>query len=623
MKRLCEGLDRARRSRSRIAKEEALAAALAAIAGDSDDVALATATRLAIGRTLPVGDGRALGAGGSLLVEMASASSGYRPPIVGACAGATGDLGEAIGLLAARAPDAQTRPGLALDQIAKLFEALASTGNRTAKRRVLDAAFARATPLETKYLAKALLGSLRVGAQGGVVEGAVARAFGAPLDKVRRAGAIVTDLGEVAVLARHKRLDETRPRIGRPVAFMLASPIETIAAPLDPALYVMEDKIDGVRAQVHKAGDLVRIFARGLDDMTTAFPEVADAFRFATGGVALDGEIVAVLPDGRPRPFQALQARLRRVRPTPAQIAETKVAFVAYDILSDGERDLLELPWTERRACLEAFARTRAPGEAFALHPYAPVPRAPPAPEVPPAGAAAPGPSIPLRAAGMVARVDAAFEAARARGFEGLVLKRTDSPYDAGRRGQAWLKIKRAFATLDVVVTAAEEGHGRRAGVLSDYTFAVWNGDRLVDVGKAYSGLTDEEVDAMSTRLAALVRAGAGPRVRHARPVEPVVVLEVAFDGIQPSTRHDSGYALRFPRIVRIRDDKAPAEADRLETVASLFRTQVEAGHREDTPLEPAAPPRKRAPKARKHEGQLNLFGDLAASPSLGKPKGE
>jgi DNA ligase-1 len=215
--------------------------------------------------------------------------------------------------------------------------------------------------------------------------------------------------------------------------------------------------------------------------------------------------------------------------------------------------------------------------------------------------------------------IDAPFEAARARGFEGLVLKRVDAPYEAGRRGQAWLKVKRAFATLDVVITAAEEGHGRRAGVLSDYTFGVWKDERIVDVGKAYSGLTDEEIDAMSARLDGLTQPDAGGRGR-ARRVQPVVVLEVAFDGVQPSARHESGYALRFPRIVRVRDDKGPEQADRLETVAALFQTQVETGHREDAPGPPktrAAPRRPAVPKA-----QLNLFGDLGPTKPDAKGRG-
>jgi len=202
----------------------------------------------------------------------------------------------------------------------------------------------------------------------------------------------------------------------------------------------------------------------------------------------------------------------------------------------------------------------------------------------------------------------------RRRGHEGLLLKKSDSPYDAGRRGQAWIKVKRAFATLDVVVTAAEEGHGRRAGVLSDYTFGVWRGDEIVNVGKAYSGLTDVEIDDLTQRFKALTLERRG----GVRLVKPEIVLEIAFDGIQRSTRHKSGFALRFPRIVRIREDKRPTLADRLSAVEALFTSQLETGHREEAAPEPAETPAKnatrtsraRGPRKKTAEGQLSLFGD-------------
>jgi len=218
-------------------------------------------------------------------------------------------------------------------------------------------------------------------------------------------------------------------------------------------------------------------------------------------------------------------------------------------------------------------------------------------------------PAAPLPAdAPLDASIDAAFQAARARGHEGLVLKRADAPYDAGRRGQAWLKVKRAHATLDAVIVGAEEGHGRRAGVLSDYTFAVWKDEELVPIGKAYSGLTDDEIEAMTRRLEAMTLERRG----GLRLVRPEVVLEVAFDGIQRSSRHASGFALRFPRIVRIRDDKGPAEADRLAAVEALFEAQVATGHREEGP---GATDRKTSRKPAKKKdrvpaNQLSLFGD-------------
>jgi len=586
VKRIARALDVTRATRSRTGKEQAIADALASIAKDPDDadgLALATAARMAASQVVP------MGVGWSLLAEVMAAATGWDDEVLRACIRKTGDMGEAFGLLVARIEGAEDRPGVPLREVAQLFDALAASGNRAAKRRRLDEAFARATPIETKYLAKAILGGLRVGAQAGVLEGAIARAFALDIEDVRRAGALVTDPGQLAVLARDRRLNEAHVAIGRAVAYMLATPIETIASEIDPALHVSEDKIDGVRAQIHRMGNEVSIFARGLERVTDAFPDVVDAFRFAQGNVALDGELVAVAEDLRPRPFQALQARLHRKSPSAEDLAQTPVAFIAYDFLADERGDHLALPWTERREMLEEWARTRGPRARFAVNP-----------------------ARRLRAdAPLTEQLDAEFEAARSRGHEGVVLKRVDAPYEAGRRGQAWIKVKRAFATLDVVITAAEEGHGRRAGVLSDYTFGVWkliedgDGEReLVNVGKAYSGLTDEEIDAMTKRLEKLTVG----RYGSVRAVRPEIVLEVAFDGVQRSTRHKSGFALRFPRIVRIRHDKKPENADKLEGVEALFLSQIETGHREE-----AEPPKKRSKSKKKPEApsnQLSLFGD-------------
>jgi DNA ligase-1 len=431
---------------------------------------------------------------------------------------------------------------------------------------------------------------MRIGAQESVVVGAIARAFGAPVDRVRAAAALVTDVGELAVLARDGRLDDARLVAGKPAAFMLATPLETVASPIDPAAYVVEDKIDGVRAQAHRLADgTVVLFARGLDRVTDAFPEIAGALAGSPPALGrplvLDGEIVAVTDDGRPRPFQALQPRLKKTRPTAVDLAGARVALVAFDLLADDTGPLTALPWRERRARLETVVASLAATGTVRVNPAKPLPS-----------------GIPLTDS-----TEAAFAEARARGHEGLVLKRADAPYDAGRRGQAWIKVKRAHATIDAVIVAAEEGHGRRAGVLSDYTFAVWReladgtGEELVPVGKAYSGLTDDEIDAMTRRLDALtIERRGGVRV-----VRPDVVLEVAFDGIQRSTRHASGFALRFPRIVRIRDDKSPADADRVAAVEAIFSAQVASGHREQ---ETAGRPARK--KARAAENQLSLFGD-------------
>jgi len=590
---LAAALEAAKSTRSRIGKERALAAVFREIgdgAADPNGERLATAARLATGRTLPVGDGRSLGVGGSLMTELIVARTESPPDVVWTLARQTGDLGEAFGLLVERQEASEPRSGVSLEEVATLFAALASTGARAQKLALLDGVFARATALETKYLAKVILGSLRIGALGGVAEAAMARAFEVPLEEVRRAMALVTDPGTVAVLAKAGRLREARFELGRPVAYMLATPLEGVAQSIDCAAYVLEDKLDGVRAQIHKSGADIAVFARGLERVTTAFPEVVEAFRAADGNVALDGELVAMTPEGRPRPFQALQARLRRLAPSAETLDKTPVTFVAFDLLFDGDGDLLARPWFERRQAMERFAADRGPRRAFMM-----------------TEAASLRTDAPL-----ADQLDRAFDAARARGHEGVVLKRTDALYEAGRRGQAWIKVKRAFATLDVVITAAEEGHGKRAGVLSDYTFAVWKEDTLVNVGKAYSGLTDVEIEQMTLRLESITLERRG----GLRAVKPEIVLEVAFDGIQRSRRHKSGFALRFPRIVRIRDDKMPAEADRLDAVQDLFFAQVETGHREESPDAGLPPAEKisKVPRRKKRKAapnQLSLFDAL------------
>jgi DNA ligase-1 len=591
VRRLASALDRARACRSRTGKEEAIAAALRSIAEDGDDVALATAARMAAGRVLPVGDGRSLGVGWSVVLDVVRAATGHDDEVIFACSRKTGDLGEAFGLLLRRVEGSEQREGLPLREVAVLGDALASQPGRAAKRALLERAFARATPIETKYLCKALGGGLRIGAQEGVVEGAIGRAFGLSAESLRRAASLVTDPGELAVLAHRGRLGEARLAVGRPVAFMLATPIETLSSPIDPASYVLEDKIDGVRAQAHRSEEgAVALFARGLDRVTEAFPEVAGALAAAEGPVVLDGELIAVGESGRPRPFQSLQARLKKTRPTARDLAGVRVALVAFDLLADRQGSLLERPLLERRARLVDFVASLGTTDAIVLNPASSLPAHEPLDQA----------------------LDSAFAAARARGHEGLVLKRASSLYEGGKRGQAWVKVKRAHATLDVVVVGAEEGHGRRAGALSDYTFSVWRDGELLTVGKAYSGLTDDEIETMTRRLEAMTFERRG----GLRVVRPEIVIEVAFDGVQKSSRHASGFALRFPRIVRVRDDKLPAEADSIAAVEAIFAAQVASGHREPGV---ASHERKRTTEGRsqqrartraKPSRQLSLFGE-------------
>jgi DNA ligase-1 len=540
MQRLVHALDAVKATRSRKAKVKHLATLLRVLTPEE----LPVAARLILGRVLPVGDTRPFGVGWGLLAAAAAEASGQPAGAIGLKSRELGDLGDALEVILPT-----TNERLPLAEVPAFFERLAGTGDRAEKQKLLVDLFRHAAPWEARYLTKAILGELRIGVQLGIFEEAVAEAFALPIDDLRRASALTPDPGVLATMAAQRRLGEAAVVLGNPVAFMLASPAETVKEPLDPEHTVLEDKLDGVRAQAHIYDGKVRLFARGQDEVTSQFPEIARVLERLSRPLVLDGEVIAVKPDGGARPFQALQARLNRDTPSAAVMSATPVAFIAYDCLYDGE-PLLDRPWTERRAKLETLQ--------LAINPVSRLDRVKP----------------------VEAQVDDAFTRARARGNEGLMLKRDDALYEAGRRGSAWRKVKRAYATLDVVIVKAERGHGKRAGVLSDYTFAVWDGGELKEIGRAYSGLTDAEIDDMTRRLEAITVSQSGPY----HVVKPEIVLEVAFDGLQKSSRHSSGFALRFPRIARIRDDKKAADADMLATVKGLFDAQVESGHREPVP---------------------------------------
>jgi DNA ligase-1 len=300
-----------------------------------------------------------------------------------------------------------------------------------------------------------------------------------------------------------------------------------------------EEKYDGVRCQLHRTRTRVALYSRDLRETTAAFPEVAEAAERIDHELLIDGEILAHR-DGKVLRFFELQRRLGRKVVASKLREEVPVVLVAFDLLYlDGE-PLLDRPLRERRKLLEGLRLE---------HPFL---------------------LARFETAAGAEELDRIFAETRERGNEGLMLKNPESPYTPGRRGLSWLKLKRPLATLDCVVTAVEWGHGKRRGVLSDYTFAVRDeeGDRLVNVGKAYTGLTDAEIATMTRYFLEHTVVDHG----RVRLVEPDTVVEVAFDSIQRSARHKSGFALRFPRIVRLRDDKTPKDIDTLATVEALYQ---------------------------------------------------
>ena len=435
----------------------------------------------------------------------------------------------------------QPQPTTVLEVAAALEEARAAR-SAAAKHEVLERLLRRLTPAEAKYVVKVLSGDLRIGLREGLVEAAIAEAFSVPLASVKRVHLLTGDLGETAVRCRSGDLGEGEITLFRPIRFMLASPVESAQEAMarvgTPPAWT-EEKYDGVRCQLHAGEGRVELFSRDLKETTEAFPEVVRAAAaLAARGILLDGEILAHSGD-RVLPFFDLQRRLGRKLVSEKLLAEVPVVFVAFDLLLLEGSTLLERPLRERRELLEGLG----------LEPPLLLAR--------------------VERAGDAGRLDRIFAETRDRGNEGLMVKDPESGYTPGRRGLAWLKLKRPLATLDCVVTAVEWGHGKRRGVLSDYTFAVVDEEsgKLLNVGKAYTGLTDAEIAAMTKHFLEIQVADHG----RALSVRPEVVVEVAFDSIQRSARHRSGFALRFPRIVRLRDDKPVSEIDTLARVAELY----------------------------------------------------
>jgi DNA ligase-1 len=553
MRRWAETAEAIRATRKTSEKTSIVAAYLRSLAGTD----LATATVFLSGRAFPARDQRVAGLGWRAITTVVQAVAAADDGAMSRAYDRSSDVGTAVGELLAEAghePSGETP--LTLAEVAGGYQALSAARGRDAKAEIFAGLLRRADPLSARYLTAILGGELRIGLREGHLEKGIATAFDADLAAVQWAGMLTGDIGRSAELARDDALDSARLSLFHPLKSMLASPVVDEAEALrrlSPPVWV-EDKYDGIRAQLHVQGGDVRIFSRDLNDVSAGFPEIVSAASAVAWEGILDGEILA-WKDGAVLPFLRLQTRLGRKRPSAEVLAQTPVMYVAFDALALGDGStspvpLLREPLRERRRRLEALGLPGTPGFGLAA----------------------------LVDAADEAELERVFREAQARGNEGLMLKDPDSTYTPGRRGYAWLKLKKALTTLDCVVVGVETGHGRRHGVLSDYTFAVID-DRPgadegtpVTIGKAYSGLTDAEIADMTRWF----EAHTIERHGRYRVVEPSVVVEIAFDVVHASGRHKSGFALRFPRIVRIRTDKAPAEVDRLSTVAALHeRLQV------------------------------------------------
>ena len=501
--------------------------------------AIEVATRLLLGRAFAETQGRRLSLGGAAVWSALHAAGAVTSELQ--WAGAE-DFGA---LVAAAMPHAPSGPPLTLADVRDAFADIAAGGGAGVRRQRVErlaGLLRRATPVEAKYLAKIVVGEMRHGVQEGIVLDAAAQLANVAPAAIRRAQQALSDIGRVAALAASdpNQLAAAEARLFHPLKPMLAQSALDVAAAWEAlgGRLAVQWKLDGARVQIHKQGERVQIFSRRLQDITASLPEIVAAVRAeaACDTAIFEGEVLAVAGE-RPLPFQELMRRFRRVRDVEAMAREVPTRLYLFDLLREGEALLLDRPLIERWAALQRACG----GLTCVAH----------------------------LEADSVGAGEAFYRAAVEAGHEGLMAKGIDSAYTPGLRGAAWLKVKRT-QTVDLAIVAADWGYGRRHGWLSNYHLAARDSatGALEPVGKTFKGPTDAEFAAMTTRLLALKTA----EVRGTVFVRPEVVVEVKFEGVQTSPQYPCGLALRFARIVRVRDDKPVAEIDTVDTLRTWMR---------------------------------------------------
>jgi DNA ligase-1 len=532
--RFCQICEAVRESTGKLEKIRKLAEYLSSL----DDKELPLAAIWLTGRAFPQCESQPLNVGGAVIGRALHAASGLSEAELRAISRRHNDSG----LTAAEAMRA--RPGrraLPLSELGEIIGHLRAARGPLLKTEILAGVLGQIPPLAAGYLVRIVTGDLRIGLKEGLLEDAIACAFNQDISDLREAHMLLGNIGRAASLARQGHLEDAELTLFQPVRCMLASPEPDSGAVWERlgagGTVWTEDKLDGIRAQIHCAQGRGEIYSRDLRRITESFPELADAARKFSRAAVFDGEIVA-WQAGRAMPFLELQRRLGRREPDLFLGGQVPVVFVIFDLLLLDDTSLLKISLAERRRLLDSLTLEE--------------------------------PFLPARLTRAFSseEIERAFLAARERGNEGLMAKTPSSLYTPGRRGLSWIKLKKDFATLDVAVVAVEYGHGRRNKVLSDYTFAVRDesSGALLPIGKAYSGLADVEIEELTTKFLNVAVSRRGNRIE----VEPAIVIEVAFDSIQESERHASGLALRFPRIKRVRWDKTVGDIDTLAAARRL-----------------------------------------------------
>ncbi|MEP1305635.1 MAG: ATP-dependent DNA ligase [Balneola sp.] len=464
---------------------------------------------------------------------------------------ASGSSSETIQRLFENIPEARAKwkaEHLTLQEVSEIFESLYVTSKRNAKQHILLEAWKKMSPLEVKYFIRIMgQGSLRIGFETKSVENTIAKTFGKDLEAVRYARMITGSIGKTAVMAKNDQLDEATFKMFSPIAFMLASPIESRAV-TDLSDYLAEEKFDGMRCQARISDGKVELFSRDLNEITSSFPEIVDFFsNKELPDLVLDGEI-CIFKDETILPFQLLQKRMGVKKPSKKLLSEYPVLFISYDILYKDSDPLFDLSLEKRRGILEEISKKY---------------------------------NLPITSQMEISNkddVEEFFQRALDHGNEGLMLKRKDSVYEYGQRRKSWLKVKKPSGSLDTVMLYAHAGSGKRGGTYSDFTLGISVKDderyeeEFIPIGKAYGGYSDEELKKMNTLIKEITLERFGPTLL----LKPELVIELEFEDIQVNKRTKANYTLRFPRFKAIRWDLSPSDADTLKDVERMYQEKID-----------------------------------------------
>jgi DNA ligase 1 len=515
---------------------------------------IAPATNMMVGRAFPKYSQKTLDVSWSTLIRIFERISAFDWGIFRQAMSATGDIGSATKTVLeqtkAKKQTQLTPKLLTITEVRATLDAISQaqgSGSRIKKERLLTTLMGQAEPVEAKYLVKIFTSEMRTGLQEGLMEQAIARAFDVPLGRVQHASLVLGDIGEVAAVLKTQGvegLDRSGFRVFRPVKLMLAQTAQSVREALEVhgGKTALEYKYDGARVQIHKQNDRVEIFSRRLSDVTASLPEVVEAVKhnIQAQSAIVEGEVIALGTTGFPIAFQHLMRRFRRIRGVADLAEKMPITLYLFDILYLNGESQITKPYSERRQILAQTAGKIVLSNQIVTD--------------------------------QALQAEAFFKEALAAGHEGLMAKKLDSPYTPGRRGKRWLKIKATLDSLDLVITAAEYGYGRRKGWLSDYYLAARDTKtgEFLKIGKTFKGLTDVEIIELTKRLKESALSEDGHRVN----VIPKIVVEVAYNEIQESPRYKSQMALRFARITRIRDDKTPEEASTIGQVREIYDRQ-------------------------------------------------